>query len=224
MLVYVLEIHCHTQQYLTTNMAKILYDSFGGSREMLACHQPQVNYMTFGFGRLSLHGIFPGIAGQNQTPTIGSYRVQPSTIWLVSSPCLRAVTRQLENDQEISMSIFLKCQPIRDDLPLKWTRKKPPGTPTHWVAQGDYDVMWGEFPGSKDVPRCMNHVKILGLKKTVGTVSYRYKFGIWGSKLVFPTWIKYGKSIEQWKNNLLFRFFLGYIGDYTSHLNWDWGL
>lgn len=119
MLVYVLEIHCHTQQYLTMNMVKILYDSFGGSREMLACHQPQVNYMTVGFGRLSLHGIFPGIAGQNQTPTIGSYRVQPSTIWLVSSPCLRAVTRQLENDQEISMSIFLKCQPIRDDLPRK---------------------------------------------------------------------------------------------------------
>jgi len=24
----------------------------------------------------------------------------------------------------------------------------------------DYDVMWGEFPGSKDVPRCMNHVKM----------------------------------------------------------------
>lgn len=158
MLVYVLEIHSHTQQYLTMNMAKILYDSFGGSREMLACHQPQVNYMTVGFGRLSLHGIFPGIAGQNQTPTIGSYRVQPSTIWLVSSPCLRAVTRQLENDQEISMSIFLKCQPIRDDLPRNWSRKKPPGNPyalgtkvtTTWCGENFLDrrmyhdawIMW----------------------------------------------------------------------------------
>ena len=149
MLVYVLEIHCHTQQYLTMNMAKILYDSFGGSREMLACHQPQVNYMTVGFGRLSLHGIFPGIAGQNQTPTIGSYRVQPSTIWLVSSPCLRAVTRQLENDQEISMSIFLKCQPIRDDLPRNWSRKKQPGNPyalgcPRWLRRDVGRISWIE--------------------------------------------------------------------------------
>eukprot|EP00930_Biecheleria_cincta_P051691 TRINITY_DN3689_c0_g1_i1.p1 TRINITY_DN3689_c0_g1~~TRINITY_DN3689_c0_g1_i1.p1 ORF type:complete len:513 (+),score=89.48 TRINITY_DN3689_c0_g1_i1:52-1590(+) len=29
-----------------------------------------------------------------------------------------------------------------------------------YVRLSDYDVMWGEFPGSEDVPRCMNHIKM----------------------------------------------------------------
>ena len=49
--------------------------------------------------------------------------------------------------------------------------------------QGDYDVMWGEFPGSMDVPRCMNHVKILYrftyASAVGGDVLGRYKFGTW---------------------------------------------
>merc|ERR1712093_653003 len=38
--------------------------------------------------------------------------------------------------------------------------------PTHcketppYVPLSEYDVMWGEFPGSKAVPRCMNHIKM----------------------------------------------------------------
>merc|ERR1712217_142311 len=29
-----------------------------------------------------------------------------------------------------------------------------------YVPLSEYDVMWGEFPGSKEVPRCMNHIKM----------------------------------------------------------------
>merc|ERR1712054_282245 len=29
-----------------------------------------------------------------------------------------------------------------------------------YVPLNEYDVMWGEFPGSKAVPRCMNHIKM----------------------------------------------------------------
>mmetsp|Transcript_132569 Transcript_132569/g.314267 ORF Transcript_132569/g.314267 Transcript_132569/m.314267 type:complete len:163 (+) Transcript_132569:2-490(+) len=29
-----------------------------------------------------------------------------------------------------------------------------------YVSLSEYDVMWGEFPGSKAVPRCMNHIKM----------------------------------------------------------------
>lgn len=29
-----------------------------------------------------------------------------------------------------------------------------------YISLSEYDVMWGEFPGSKAVPRCMNHIKM----------------------------------------------------------------
>merc|ERR1712048_263484 len=32
-------------------------------------------------------------------------------------------------------------------------------TPSH-VPLSEYDTLWGEFPGSKAVPRCMNHIKM----------------------------------------------------------------
>merc|ERR1712039_899856 len=32
--------------------------------------------------------------------------------------------------------------------------------PPAYVTLSEYDVMWGEFPGSKEVPRCMNHIKM----------------------------------------------------------------
>lgn len=32
-------------------------------------------------------------------------------------------------------------------------------SPTY-VQMDEYDTMWGEFPGSKKVPRCMNHIKM----------------------------------------------------------------
>mmetsp|Transcript_43025 Transcript_43025/g.96826 ORF Transcript_43025/g.96826 Transcript_43025/m.96826 type:complete len:512 (-) Transcript_43025:113-1648(-) len=32
--------------------------------------------------------------------------------------------------------------------------------PPDYVRLSEYDVMWGEFPGSKAVPHCMNHIKM----------------------------------------------------------------
>merc|ERR1712113_1086406 len=32
--------------------------------------------------------------------------------------------------------------------------------PPAYVKLSEYDTMWGEFPGSMDVPRCMNHIKM----------------------------------------------------------------
>ena len=76
----------------------------------------------------------------------------------------------------IHLKSFRKFQPIRDDL-----LRMIPGHLLRIGNQGDYDVMWGEFPGSMDVPRCMNHVKILYrftyASAVGGDVLGRYKFG-----------------------------------------------
>jgi len=32
--------------------------------------------------------------------------------------------------------------------------------PPAYVPMSDYDTSWGEFPGSMEVPRCMNHIKM----------------------------------------------------------------
>jgi hypothetical protein len=65
--------------------------------------------------------------------------------------------------------------------------------PPPYVALSEYDTMWGEFPGSKAVPRCMNHIKmgypnwkrtLAGLaKKEVDEATF-VKF--WSSKARYP--------------------------------------
>ena len=53
--------------------------------------------------------------------------------------------------------------PYRTPLPIAPNSRSVPLTGSGDLARwGDYDVMWGEFPGSMEVPRCMNHVKSLG--------------------------------------------------------------
>lgn len=61
------------------------------------------------------------------------------------------------SDDEVdprNIALMTMFQP-GDKYDPKACKDSPPHAPL-----SDYDVMWGEFPGSMDVPRCMNHIKM----------------------------------------------------------------
>merc|ERR1712048_1404664 len=54
-----------------------------------------------------------------------------------------------------TIALMTMYQPEGAKYDPQHCRDTPP-----YVTLSDYDTLWGEFPGSKAVPRCMNHIKM----------------------------------------------------------------
>jgi hypothetical protein len=65
--------------------------------------------------------------------------------------------------------------------------------PPQYVRMSDYDTMWGEFPGSMEVPRCMNHIKM-------GFPDYKKEFltRLARKELDKNEFIRYWQSMEKY--------------------------